>query len=182
MWSSELFVLYLTLDNSQLTGESNAYAARVKTRYPSRVDFRVIIVDVRCFQLSCMRDPSLRPITAELGPRSAAIFVHPTSPCHQAGRKYRPAFEFYTNSAPLAQAYRASLFQSFLDIRRSVLDLIPSDAACRFTHIRWIVAQCGRFLPALIHGASMIVPHGQTFTWMRDHAPVTESQIRSVPA
>lgn len=196
-----------TLLNQTLTRESNDFAASLKARYPDRFGYFASLplpdIDASLAEIKLvfdepvhadgvvllsntagvyLGDPQLRPILAELDSRNAIVFVHPTSPSHQATQMDHSTSERYALSAPLATAYRAPIFEYFFDSGRSILDLMMTGTICRFRKIRWIISHCGGPLPSLIDRAIMVVRLGQRFTTMRDPVHITEVQIKAAIA
>ena len=60
------------------------------------------------------------------------------------------AAERYQKSSPLAEVYRAPIFEFFFDSGRTFLDLIMSGCLIGFPRIRWIVSHAGGVLPSVI--------------------------------
>ena len=95
-------------------------------------------------------DPRLRSVLEELDRRRAVVFLHPSIACCGSPSKVSSSYkEGYDQSAPLANVYRAPLFEFFFDSGRAVLDLLMSGTANRFSRVRWVVSHCGNVLPSL---------------------------------
>ena len=193
--------------NQSLTRESNEYAAHVKARYPNRfgyfaslplpdvsaslaeikhvldgpikADGIILLSNASGFYLG---DPHLRPVLAELDSRNAVVFVHPTSACCQANSEDSSASKSPAYSSPLASAYPDPVFEYFFDSGRSILDLIMTGTACRFSQIRWIITHCGGALPLLLDRVIQMAGLGLPLASGRDPRPVSEAQIRATIA
>lgn len=95
-------------------------------------------------------DPRLRSVLEELDRRRAPVFLHPSIGCCGSPSKVSSSYkEGYEQSSPLANVYRAPLFEFFFDSGRAVLDLLMSGTATRFPKVRWVVSHCGNVLPSL---------------------------------
>ena len=95
-------------------------------------------------------DPRLRSALEELDRRRAVVFLHPSSACCGSPSKMSSSYKNrYDQSSPLANVYRAPLFEFFFDSGRAVLDLLMSGTANRFPRMRWVVSHCGNVLPSL---------------------------------
>ena len=193
--------------NQRLTRESNEYAAHVKARYPNRfgyfaslplpdvsasvaeikhvldgplkADGIILLSNTSGFYLG---DPYLRPILAELDSRNAVVFVHPTTACCRANSEDSSAAESPAYSSPLASAYPDPIFEYFFDSGRSILDLIMTGTACRFSQIRWIITHCGGVLPSLLDRIIQVAGLRSPLASRRDPLPVSEAQIRETIA
>ncbi|KAK0513042.1 hypothetical protein JMJ35_005059 [Cladonia borealis] len=193
--------------NQNLTRESNEYAAHVKARYPDRfgyfaslplpdisaslaeikhvldgplkADGIILLSNASGFYLG---DPHLRPILAELDSRKAVVFVHPTGTCCQANLQDSSASESPAYSSPLASAYPDPVFEFFFDSGRSILDMIMTGTACRFSQIRWIITHCGGALASLLDRVIQMASLGLPLASGRDPLPVSEAQIRAIIA
>ncbi len=193
--------------NQSLTRESNEHAANVKARYPNRfgyfaslplpdisaslaeikhvldgplkADGIILLSNTSGFYLG---DPHLRPVLAELESRNAVVFVHPTTACCQAISEDPSASGNPAYSSPLAGDYSDPMFEYFFDSGRSILDLIMTGTACRFSNIRWIITHCGGVLPSLLDRIILVARLKQPFASKRDPLPVSEAQIRAIIA
>ena len=193
--------------NQKLTRESNEYAAHVKARYPGRfgyfaslplpdvsasiaeikhvldgplkADGIILLSNASGFYLG---DPHLRPVLAELDSRNAVVFLHPTTACCQANSDDSSASESPACSSPLASAYPDPVFEYFFDSGRSILDLIMTGTACRFSQIRWIITHCGGVLPLLLDRVIQMARLRLPLASGRDSLPVSEAQIRATIA
>ena len=193
--------------NQSLTRESNEYAANVKARYPDRFgyfaslplpDISASLAEIKhvldgprkadgIILLSntsgyYLGDPHLRPILAELESRNAVVFLHPTTACCRANPEDPSISERSAYSSPLAGDYPDPIFEYFFDSGRSILDLIMTGTACRFSNIRWIITHCGGVLPSLLDRIILAARPGQPFASRRDPLPISEAQIKAIIA
>ena len=193
--------------NQKLTRDSNEYAAHVKARYPNRfgyfaslplpdvsasvaeikhvldgplkADGIILLSNTSGFYLG---DPHLRPILAELDSRNAVVFVHPTTACCRANLEDSSAVESPAYSSPLASAYPDPIFEYFFDSGRSILDLIMTGTASRFSQIHWIITHCGGVLPSLLDRVIQVAGLRSPLASRRDPLPISEAQIRETIA
>lgn len=167
-----------------LTRECNAYAARMKEKYPKEFGFWASVplpnVDAALKEMdkawaegadgfglmtnyhgAYVGDTVFDKMFEKLNNMGATVFIHPTKPCvHQGGGMNTQKVD----ATPFGQRYPIPIFEFFFDTARAVVNLFGSGTVDRCPNVTFIIPHAGGALPPLLTRFvqfSSVVPGGR---------------------